>query len=162
MRAESHGIDVLALQLDPGFDQIGGEDVTGKQVIVVCLQVVQYTIQAVGNRLHRSVLLRWQLVQILVDRCRWLRLVQNAVYAGQQDCREGQVRIRGRIWATELNALDVRVGASDRDAHGGRAVTRAVDQIDRRLEARNQPVVGVHRRIGEGQQRWGVLENATD
>ena len=111
---------------------------------------------------HRSVLLRRQLVQVLVDRCRWLGLVQDAVDAGQQDRREGQVGVRGRIRAAELDPLRLRVGSGDRDPHRGRAVAGAVNQIDRRLEARNQPVVGVHRRISEGEQRRCVLEDAAD
>ena len=37
-----------------------------------------------------------------------------------------------------------------------------VDQVDRRLEAGDQAVVGVHRRVGERQQRRGVLEDAAD
>ena len=37
-----------------------------------------------------------------------------------------------------------------------------VDQVDRRLVARHQAVVGVRRRVGERQQRRGVLEQAAD
>ena len=50
----------------------------------------------------------------------------------------------------------------DRDPDAGRAVARRVDQVDRRLEARHQAVVGVHRRVGERQQRRRVLEQAAD
>ena len=62
----------------------------------------------------------------------------------------------------ELDPLGLRVGPGDRDPYAGRAVALGVDQRDRSLEAGHQAVVGVHRRVGEGQQRRGVLEDAAD
>ena len=93
---------------------------------------------------------------------RRLDLVLDAVEAGEQQRGEREVRVGRRVGAAELDALGLRVRAGDRDAHAGRAVALAVDQADRRLEARHQAVVGVHRRVGEGQQRRGVLEQAAD
>src|SRR4029078_4543708 len=42
------------------------------------------------------------------------------------------------------------------------AVALAVHQVDRRLVARHQALVGVHRRVGERQQRRGVVQDAAD
>ena len=70
--------------------------------------------------------------------------------------------LRRRVRHAELDALGLRVRAGDRDADAGRAVALRVDQVDRRLEAGHQAVVGVHRRVGERQQRRRVLEQAAD
>ena len=74
-------------------------------------------------------------------------MVQDAVQACHQLCGEGEERVAGRIRSTELDALRSRGGAGQRDTDGGGAVTSGVHQVDRSLEARNQTVVGVQRRL---------------
>ena len=91
-----------------------------------------------------------------------LDLVLDAVDAGEHQRREREVRVRRRVGEAGLDALGLRVRAGDRDPDRGGAVARGVDQRDRRLEARHQAVVGVHRRVGERQQRRGVLQDAAD
>ena len=140
----------------------GGEDVALEEVLVVGLERVEDRGQRAGHLLDRVVLLRRQLVEVLVDRLRRLDAVLDAVEAGHQLRREREVGVGRRVGHAELDALGLRGRARDRDAHAGRAVAGRVDQVDRRLVARHQPVVGVHRRVGERQQRRGVLEQATD
>ena len=105
-------------------------------------------------------LVRRQLVQVLVHRLVRLDLVLDAVDAGHQHGRERQVRVGRRVRHPELQALGLGVRAGDRDAHAGRPVALGVDQVDRRLVAGHQAVVGVHRRVGEREQRGCVLEQA--
>ena len=50
----------------------------------------------------------------------------------------------------------------DRDADRRRAVAAAVGEVDRRLVAGHQPLVAVGRRVGDGAQGRGVLEQAAD
>ena len=52
MRPEPHRINVLALQLDPGLDEVGSEDIAGEQILMICFQVVEDTVQAVRHRMH--------------------------------------------------------------------------------------------------------------
>jgi hypothetical protein len=52
MRTEPHRINVIALQLDPGLDEVGGEDISGEQIVMICFQVVEDTVQAIRNRMH--------------------------------------------------------------------------------------------------------------
>ena len=76
---------------------------------------------------------------------------------GHQHRRERQVRVAARIRAAELDPLGLGAGAVHRDAAGRRAVALRVGQVDRRFVARHQPLVAVGRRVGEGQDRRGVL-----
>ena len=81
----------VALQLDPGLDQVGGEDVAAEQELVVGLEGVEHAAEAVGHGGHVRVLLGRQLVEVLVDRGRgsvlfWMpsmpaiRIAANARY----------------------------------------------------------------------------------
>ncbi len=78
-------------------------------------------------------------------------MVQNAVQACHQLCGEGEERVAGRIRSAELDTLRSRGGAGQRNTDGGGAVTSGVHQVDRSLEARDQTVVGVQKRVGEGE-----------
>ena len=111
---------------------------------------------------HLGQLLRRQVVEVLVDRVRRLDPVLHAVEAGHQHRREGQVRVARRVGAAELEALGLRALRVERDAHARRAVALAVHEVDRRLVAGHQPLVGVRRRRGEGEDRRGVGEQAAD
>ena len=129
---------------------------------MIVLEVVEGGAEAARNVIHGGVLLRGQLVDVLVNRGRRLNLVLDAIQTCQQQGGEGHVRVRRGIGAAELDTLGLRVWTGDRDTHAGGAVALRVHQVDRGLEARNETVVGVGRRVGEGQQRRGVLEDAAD
>ena len=130
--------------------------------VVILFQSVHGLGQGARHLLDASVLFRRQLVQILVDRLRRLDVVQNAVQACHQLSGEGEERVAGRIRSAELDTLRSRGGAGQRDTDGGGTVTSGVHQVDRRLEARHQTVVGVQGRVGEGQHGGGVLDQAAD
>ena len=103
-----------------------------------------------------------QLVQVLVDGLVRLDPVLDAVEAGHQLRGEREVRVARGVRRAELDALGLRVRARDRDTDRRRAVTGRVDQVDGRLEAGDQAVVRVDRRVGEREHRRSVLEQATD
>src|SRR3546814_6069920 len=65
------------------------------------------------------------------------------------------------LFRSELDAL--RLGAGTiRDAAGGRAVAARISEQHRRFEAGDEALVAVRRRVGEGVQRLGVLDDAAD
>ncbi len=89
-------------------------------------------------------------------------MVQDAVQACHQLSGEGEERVAGRIRSAELDALRSRGGAGQRNTDGGGTVTSGVHQVDRRFVARDQTVVGVQGRVGEGQHGGRVLDQAAD
>ena len=129
---------------------------------MVLLELVDHGGQRGGRLRDVGGFLRRQLVEVLVDRRQRLHLLLDAVDAGHQHGREREVRVAGAVRAAELEALGLRVVARDRDTDARRPVALAVHQIDRGLVARHQPLVGVHRRVGERQQRRGVVQDAAD
>ena len=66
-----------------------------------------------------------------------------------------------RVGEAELDPLRLLAGAIGDAARGG-AVAARVSEQHRRLEARDQPLVAVGRRVGEGVERAGVLDHAAD
>ena len=102
-----------------------------------------------------------QLVQIFVARVARVDLVLDAVEACHQHGGETQVWVRGRIREADFHALGLRRGA-ERDPARCRTVARRVGEQHRCFKARNQTLVGVGRRVGEGVQCLGVLENTAD
>ena len=72
-----------------------------------------------------------------------------------------KIRIGERIGEAHFDALGFRVRRVG-NAAGRRAVARRIGEQHRRLEARHQPLVRVRRRIGEGVDRLGVLDDAGD
>ncbi len=74
---------------------------------------------------------------------------------------EPEIGIAERIGEAHLDALGLRIGGPG-DAAGGRTVARGIGEQHRRLEARDQPLVGVGGRVGEGVDRLGVLDDAGD
>ena len=87
--------------------------------------------------------------------------VLDAVEAGHQQRRISEIGIGHRVGEAELDALRLLAGAVG-DAAGGRAVAARIGEQHRRLEARDQPLVAVGRRVGEGVERPGVLDHAAD
>ncbi len=91
-----------------------------------------------------------------------LDAVDDAVDAGHQLRSEREVRVTRGVGGAELEALGLRVGSGDRDAHSCRTVTGRVHQVDRSLVALDQTLVGVERRVGECENSRSVGEQATD
>ena len=85
----------------------------------------------------------------------------DAVEAGHQHRREGEVGIGARVGEANFDTLGLRIGRP-RNAARGRAVAHRIGEQHRGLEARHQALVAVGRRIGEAVQRPGVLDDAAD
>ena len=137
MWPNGNGLDLGAFESYPGIDQIGCEDIACQQELVIRLQGIQHCAQAGWHGGDLGMLLGRQLVEVLVDGGGGLDAVLDAVQSCQQDGGEGQVGVARWIWATEFDALGLRIGAGDRDTDAGRTVTGRVDQVDRCLEAGN-------------------------
>src|SRR5581483_1570797 len=109
-----------------------------EQERVVPFERVEHLPKRARRRLDAPRLRGGELVQVLVDRLRRLDLSLDAVQTSYQHRRERQVGVRGRVRASELDALRLRALRVYRDADGGRAVALQVHQVDRRLVARHQ------------------------
>ena len=94
-----------------------------------------------GRPVDAGLLLGAHLVDVAVDRGRRLDLVDDAVEAGHQLGAERQVRVAGRVRRAELEAPRAGRREVRRDADAGRAVALAVDEVDRRLVAGDEPAV---------------------
>ena len=151
-----------ALVVQPGGDEVVGEYAAFGEEGVVGLQGVEDGVEGAGDLGDGGGLVGGQFVQVFVDRLGRFDLVLDPVQAGHEHRGEREVGVGGRVGDAELDPLGLGVGAGDRDPGAGRAVPLGVDQVDRGLEAGYQPVVGVRRRVGEGQQRGGVLEQPAD
>ncbi len=125
-------------------------------------QVVQRLLQRAGRLGHLGQFLRFQIVNVLVERLARLHLVLDAVEHGHQHRREGQVGIARAVRTAELDALGLPVRRVDRNANRRRAIAAAVGEIDRRLVAGHQTLVTVGGRIGDGAQRRRVPQQAAD
>src|SRR5699024_5554203 len=94
VRAEAERIDLRgALELDPGHDQVLGEDIALGEVVVIGLEGVQRGAEGLRQLPDLPVLLGRELVEVLVDRLRRLDAVADAVQAGHELRREGEVRV---------------------------------------------------------------------
>ncbi len=88
-----------------------------------------------------------------------MNLVLDAIDHRHHQRREGQIRIRTWIRATEFNPLRLGTGAVHRNPTCRRTIALRVRQIHRRFIAGHQPLVTVGRRIGERQQGRRVCQN---
>src|SRR5207244_181751 len=163
MGAQPYGVHlVLALVLDPRLDHVRRKDVALQQPIVRLLEVIEHDAEVAGELLDLLRLGGRQLVEVLIDRLARIDLVGDAVEPRHQARREAQVRIAGRVGRAELDALGTLGLRVHRDADARRAVALTVDEVDRRLVARHQPLVGVGRGRDERQERRRVFEDAAD
>ena len=101
------------------------------------------------------------MVQILGSRFAGVDLVFHAVQTGHQQRRKAQVRIHQRIGEARLYAPALGIGHMG-NADGRRAVARRIRQLDGSLVTRNEALVAVGSRVGDGVERPGVLDDAAD
>ena len=108
--AEAEGVDLVgALVADPGVDEVVGEDATDAEEVVVGLEGVEGLLERAGHLRHLGQLLGREVVEVLVHRRRRLDAVGDAVEAGEQHRREGEVRVRRGVGAAELDPLGLAV-----------------------------------------------------
>ena len=89
-----------------------------------------------------------------------VRPALDAVEARREHARQRQVRVRGRIGRAQLDPG--RAAALGGDADRGRAVAGRPGDVDGRLVAGQEPLVGVDGRVGDRGDRRDVLEDAGD
>ncbi len=161
MRGHAHTVNVLLLQLQVGVDEVVAEHATAGQELAIRIQSGQGFVQRAGHGRHFGSLFRRQIIQVLVHGIARMDLVDDAVQTGHQLGSEGQVRVGSRIREADFNAARFRA-RYHRDTDGGRAVAGGVGQHDRCFITRNQTLVGVGGRVGEGVDGLGVLDDAAD
>src|SRR6266545_5444362 len=128
MRAKPNDVDlVLPLVVDPGADQLFAEDAALEQELVVGLERVERACERVRHL--RDVAVRL-LEQVEVRRGARVEALLDPVQARHQHRREGEVRVRGRVGAAELDPLRLRRLRVHRDPDARRAVALGVDEVD--------------------------------
>ena len=106
-------------------------------------------------------LLVGQLEQVGLGLRRQVVLLLDALQPGGQDQREREVGVAGGIGRAVLEAGGVRaapLGDGHPDEAG--AVVAGPRDVDRRLEPRHEPLVGVDGLVGDGGDLGGVVEQA--
>ena len=82
---------------------------------------------------------------------RQLVALLDALEAGGEHHREGEVRVAGRVGGAVLDAgRGLLAPLGDRHPHQGRAVVAGPGHVDRRLVAGDEALVGVHQLVGDG------------
>ena len=107
-------------------------------------------------------LLGREVVEVFVDRRRWLDAVLDAVESGHQHRGEREVRVARWVGATELEPLRLRALRVQRDAHRRGAVSLRVHEVHRCLVTGDEPLVGVRRWVRERADRRRVREQSAD
>ncbi len=161
MRRHLEALHLGHLQLDVGVDHVVRHDAALLEELAILREAVERLAQAAAHRRDLRQLVRRQIVEVLVHRLAGMELVLNTVEASHQHRREAEVGVRRRIGEADLDALGLRA-RHVRNAARCRAVAGRVSEQHRRFEARNQPLVGVGQRVGEGIDGLGVLEDAGD
>ncbi|EBA09822.1 hypothetical protein SSE37_08438 [Sagittula stellata E-37] len=149
------------LQLDVAFDLVLGEHVTGQQEVHVGFQFSQGFAQRAADGRDVGQFFRRQVIEVLVHGFARMDLVGDPVEAGHQQGREAQVGVRRRVGEAGFDALCLR-RLGPRNTHAARPVGCGVGAQNGGLVARDQTLVGVGRRVGEGVERLGVLQDAAD
>ena len=88
------------------------------------LEALERLVQRAGQLGNVLQLLGRHAVDVLVERLARVDLVLDAVEAGHEHGREGEVAVAGRVRRAELDALGLRAGRVHRDADRRRAVAR--------------------------------------
>ncbi|MPL90543.1 hypothetical protein SDC9_36596 [bioreactor metagenome] len=161
MRGVLVGVDFFPLERGVALDQALGEHVAGEQEVVIGFQRFQSFTQRAADGRDRGQFFRRQVVEVLVRRRARIDLVLDAVEAGHHQRREGEIGVGRRIGEPGFDALGLRrFGPRNTDA--ARAVAGRIGAQHRSLEARDQTLVRVRRRVGEGVQGLGVLQDTAD
>src|SRR5690606_1197336 len=101
------------------------------------------------------------IVKILVHGLTGMNLVLDAVKTSHEQGSKAQIRVCRRIRETNFQTLGLRRIAEWNTARS-RTVASRVGKQNRGFVTRNQTLVRVGRRVGEGIHGLGVLDDATD
>src|SRR5205085_2846939 len=106
---------------------------------------------------------RVEVVQVLLHRSGRLELAFDPVETRSEHCREGEVRVGGRVRAAQLDAGAIELALADlRYADERGSVDARPADVDRRLVAGNEPLVAVHQRREDGDHPPGMFQGAGD
>ena len=125
-------------------------------------QRLERLVQRARRLRHGLHLLGIEIVDVLVERLARIDLVLNPVDRRHENRGERKVGIAARIGTAVFEPLGLGVRAIHRNTDGCRAVPLRIGQIDRRLEARHQPLVAVRGRIADAAKRRGMLQDSAD
>ena len=163
MRTQTDRIDlVLALVVDPRFDEVVGEHTAGLKERVVGFKCVERSFESCRNLRNLGEFFRRKVVEVLVDRSRRFDAVLNAVETSEHHRREGEVRVAGGVGATELDALGLRALRCERNTNRSGTVALAVHKVHRCFVTRHQTLERVGGGVRERDHRVGVVEKTTD
>src|ERR671911_2511157 len=127
MRPHIDRCNVLgALQRNPRIDDVGGEYVTLQQEVMIPLERRHRLFERARHGLDALLPLIVQLVQVLIDRRRWLELALDAIQSGHEQSGEREIRVRGWIRSPELNPASLRAARVTWNPADGRAVPRRI------------------------------------
>ena len=90
-----------------------------------------------------------------------MNFVFHAIQTRHHQGRKAKIRVHQWIRKTRFNTPTLGVGHV-RNTNGCRTVFSRIGQLDRCFIARNQPLVAVGTRVGDGVQRAGMLDDAAD
>ncbi|EAP77703.1 hypothetical protein ISM_05400 [Roseovarius nubinhibens ISM] len=154
-------LDLFHLQSDIAVDLVFGEHVTGEQIVVIGLQLFHGFAQAATDGGDAFELFGRQVVEVLVHGFAGVDLGLDTVEAGHQQRGKGEVGVRRRIGEAGLDAFCLgALGPWDPDA--ARPVAGRIGAQNGGFETGDQTLVAVGRRVGEGVERLGVLEDTAD
>src|ERR1044072_4463559 len=147
------------LQLDVAVDEVVIEHAAGLEELAVLVEIAEGLAQRAAHRRNLLELLRRQVVEVLVHRGARVELVLDAVETGHQHRGEAEIRVGERVGEAHFDPLCLRLRRV-RDAARGRTAACRIPEQDGSLEARDETLVGIRRRVGEGVYRLRVLDDA--
>ena len=155
------GINLFPFQRHVAFKLVLGEDVTGQQEIMVLFQLQQRLAQAAADGRDLRQFFRRQVIQVFVRRRSGVDLGLDTVKARHQQGSKGEIGVGRRIGKAGLDALGLR-RFRPRNTHAARAVAGGIGAQHRCLEPRDQAFVAVGGGVGDGVQRFRVMQDAAD
>lgn len=131
------------------------------QELAVTVKIFERLIKRRTDGRNLGVFLRRQIVEVLVGRFARMDLVLDAVETGHQQSGEGEVGIGRRIREANLNAAGLRA-VDVRNADGSRTVAGRVGELHGCFKAGHETTIRIDRRIRDGLEGAGVLDDAAD
>src|SRR3569833_550544 len=153
--------DLLHLEPHIRIDDVVGEDSTAREDLAILVEVLERHVERMAHWWNVLRLLGLEVVQVLVRRIAGMDLVLNAVEARQHHGREGEVRVCAGIREAHFDTSGFRV-RHERNADRSGSVARGVREHHGSLEARDEALVAVGARVGEGVERLRMLDDAAN
>ena len=130
MRAEAEGVVFLLLHFDPVRDEVGIEDVAFEQERMIGFERFNRAAERIGNARHVGEFFRRELVKVFVQRVARIDPALDSIESGQEECGEGDVRIRRGVRCAEFDPFRFGIGRVGRNADGGGTVAKSGSRLD--------------------------------